>query len=74
MPWDFRRGGSAAKPAAKPSKPANPECDPNYKGACIPPFSKVGDLNCGDVSASGFQSIGADPHRMDGDGDGVACE
>jgi micrococcal nuclease len=77
MPWDFRKGKGfpiAAKPAAKPAqKPAKPECDPNYRGACIPLFSK-GDINCGDISARRFESIGTDPHRLDGDKDGLACE
>lgn len=47
-------------------------CDPNYEGACIP----VGgpDLDCADVAASDFLRVGADPHRFDGDGDGIACE
>jgi micrococcal nuclease len=47
-------------------------CDPNYEGACIPPYPP--DLDCSEVSASGFRSVGSDPHGFDGDGDGVACE
>lgn len=47
-------------------------CDPEYEGACIP--VGVGDLDCPDVGAQGFRSIGSDPHRFDADGDGVACE
>jgi micrococcal nuclease len=47
-------------------------CDPNYQGACIPPYPP--DLNCDDVSAAGFQSVGSDPHGFDGDADGIACE
>lgn len=53
---------------------ASQSCDPNYAGACIPPYSKVGDLNCGDIQARRFRSIGRDPHRLDGDQDGIACE
>lgn len=76
MPWDFRRGGApvATTPKAKPAtKPVTSECDPNYRGACIPLFSK-GDVDCGEISARRFQSIGTDPHRLDRDKDGVACE
>jgi micrococcal nuclease len=47
-------------------------CDPNYEGACIPPYPP--DLDCSEVSANGFSSVGSDPHGFDGDGDGVACE
>ena len=47
-------------------------CDPNYSGACIPEYPP--DLDCDDVSASGFQSTGSDPHGFDGDADGIACE
>ena len=30
-------------------------------------------MNCGDISTRHFESIGNDPFRLDGDGDGVAC-
>lgn len=83
-------GCTAAAPAPKPSpiqtqQPAtasNPwgtaSCDPAYDPWC-PPTSEVGDLDCRDITAkcpSGFSvdwSHG-DPHRLDGDKDGVACE
>lgn len=47
-------------------------CDPNYTGACIPIVGY--DLNCPDVGARDFQSIGNDRHRFDRDNDGIACE
>lgn len=50
----------------------NNGCDPNYAGACVPPYPP--DVNCSDISASDFQSIGSDPHRLDRDKDGIACE
>ncbi len=61
----------APTPAPTPA-PATPSCDPNYTGACIPvvPY----DLDCGDVGAVNFSSVGSDPNGFDGDGDGVACE
>lgn len=49
-------------------------CDPNY-GGCVPMFPP--DLDCPDVRALGLapvQRIGADPHRLDRDGDGIGCE
>jgi micrococcal nuclease len=47
-------------------------CDPNYEGACIPPYPP--DVDCSDVAATNFRSVGSDPHGFDGDGDGAACE
>ncbi len=47
-------------------------CDPSYPGVCIP--SPPPDLDCADVAVSGFRVVGADPHRFDGDGDGIGCE
>ena len=52
---------------------AKPECDPNYKGACIQPYSQ-GDVDCGEIKDRNFRSVGSDPHRLDGDKDGIACE
>lgn len=59
-------------PAPEPVAPAASACDPNYSGACVPvvPY----DLNCDDVPASNFASIGSDPHGFDREGDGLACE
>ncbi len=53
---------------------AQQQCEPNYAGACIPPYDQVGDLDCKDISEQNFQSIGSDPHRLDRDNDGIACE
>ena len=49
-------------------------CDPNYSG-CIPMYPP--DLDCSDIRALGLapvHRIGADPHRLDRDGDGIGCE
>ena len=48
------------------------DCDPAYPTLCIPRNS--GDLDCGDIGARRFPVPGADPHRFDGDNDGVGCE
>lgn len=50
------------------------KCDPNYRGACIPKYSKVGDLDCDEIPWTDFKSVGSDPHGFDGDNDGIACE
>lgn len=52
------------------------ECDTRYptdNDVCIPLVQ--GDLNCGDISYRRFKVIvGQDPHRFDGDKDGIGCE
>jgi hypothetical protein len=47
-------------------------CQPGYS-PCLP---RVADLNCSDISASKkpIRVTGSDPYRLDGDGDGLACE
>jgi micrococcal nuclease len=39
---------------------------------CIPPAPP--DLDCGDIEYRRFEVIGSDPHRFDGDHDGIGCE
>lgn len=46
-------------------------CHPSYPDVCIPPPPP--DLNCGDLPFKNIRVIGVDPHRLDGDGDGIAC-
>jgi hypothetical protein len=45
-------------------------CDSNYTG-CVPAYPP--DVNCPQVDGP-VQVIGSDPHGLDRDGDGVACE
>jgi micrococcal nuclease len=51
-------------------------CDPNYSGGCVPPYPP--DVDCADLRALGIplpvRVVGQDPHRLDGDGDGLGCE
>lgn len=49
-----------------------PSCDPSYPDVCIAPYPP--DLNCGDIPYKNFRVVGSDPHRFDGDGDGIGCE
>jgi micrococcal nuclease len=70
------RGGPAPKPKPTPAPvPVSGTCDPNYAGGCVPPAPP--DLDCADIRALGIapvRVVGADPHRLDGDGDGLGCE
>jgi micrococcal nuclease len=60
---------------ASPPPPGG-NCHPSYPDACIPPPPP--DLDCADVAHRGFRvrhSVAdPDPHRFDGDRDGVGCE
>lgn len=47
-------------------------CDPSYPDVCIPPPPP--DLDCGDIQFRQFKVLQPDPHRFDGDKDGVGCE
>jgi len=71
--WGRCVAGRAATPGpdAASSVPGA-DCDPAYVGACVP--APPPDLDCDDLDAGGIRIVGADPHRLDGDGDGVACD
>ncbi len=64
------------KPAATPNSGdgggSGGNCDPSYPGVCIPPAPP--DLDCGDIPYRRFKVLPPDPHRFDGDHDGVGCE
>jgi hypothetical protein len=45
-------------------------CAPGYS-PCVPPYPS--DVDCADVDGPIYVT-GSDPHRLDADGDGVACE
>ena len=66
--------GTSGPPKTTPY--ASGACDPNYAGACVPPYPP--DLDCADLRALGLalpvRVVGSDPHRLDGDHDGWWCE
>ena len=47
-------------------------CDPSYPDVCIPP--KPPDLNCDDIPFRDFRVLQPDPHRFDGNKDGIGCQ
>ncbi|MBV7334622.1 thermonuclease family protein [Chloroflexi bacterium TSY] len=55
-----------------PVQQSRGNCDPSYPTVCIPPSPP--DLDCGEIPYRRFQVIGSDPHRFDGDNDGIGCE
>ena len=89
LPQDFRDGAcgiAATEPGANATEGVEPVprgilplaggsragCATSYPDVCIPPPPP--DLDCGDVAFRRFRVTGGDPHRMDGDHDGMACE
>ena len=61
----------ALKPKSQPVAPQlASNCAEGYN-PCIPPYPP--DVNCSDVNGPIYVT-GSDPHGLDGDGDGVACE
>ena len=69
--WDPDRPATTAPKGGATTRSG---CDPSYPDVCIPPYDRVGDLDCADVSARDFRIVGRDPHGFDGDGDGIGCE
>lgn len=68
-------GPPPARPTRVPpteAPAARSDCDPSYPDVCIP--SPPPDLDCGDIPYRRFRVVGADPHRFDGDNDGIGCE
>jgi len=53
-------------------EPQQTSCDPSYPDVCIPAFPP--DLDCGEIQFANFKVLQPDPHRFDGDKDGIGCE
>ncbi len=47
-------------------------CDPSYPDVCIAAYPP--DLDGGEIGYSNFKVLQPDPHRFDGDKDGIGCE
>lgn len=64
--------GSSNTVASTPVPDQLERCDKSYPGVCIP--SPPPDLDCGEIAYREFVVLPPDPHRFDGDKDGVGCE
>ncbi|WP_294946170.1 G5 domain-containing protein [uncultured Microbacterium sp.] len=69
--------GTYVEPAAPPPAAAPGGCDPNYADACVPIAS---DVDCAGGKGNGpayfdgvARVVGRDIYKLDGDGDGWAC-
>ncbi|WP_199336843.1 thermonuclease family protein [Oscillatoria sp. FACHB-1407] len=84
MPWDFRRqqGGSTPSPSPSvspsPRPSPHPSVRPSPSPSPLPTIPRL-DLNCSDFRTQAeaqriLERDRSDPHRLDGDRDGIACE
>lgn len=72
--------GAPPTPTPAPISPLVPQppsnCEPSYPDICIP--LGTADLDCGEIQWRRFtvrwDVPNPDPHRFDGDGDGIGCE
>lgn len=71
-PAEFREGQCSQADTEAVVQTARSGCDPSYPDVCIPPPPP--DLDCANVSAQRFRVLPPDPHRFDGNADGVGCE
>ena len=70
MPFEPVDG--AGQPTTGPTAGPKAGCDPAYPTVCIPPPPP--DLDCGEITYRNFAVLAPDPHRFDGDHDGIGCE
>jgi micrococcal nuclease len=69
--------GAKSTPSIQPTTKSSTSqtsksCDLSYPDFCIP--SSPPDLDCNDISQKKFTVLQPDPHRFDGDKDGIGCE
>jgi len=60
------------KKASDGTQSPRDNCDPSYPTVCIK--SPPPDLDCGQIPYRRFKVLPPDPHRFDGDHDGIGCE
>ena len=65
-----KKHGCATKPYETDSQQNS--CDPSYPDVCIASYPP--DLDCNDIPFKNFRVFQPDPHRFDGDKDGIGCE
>lgn len=70
--WSADAPAPLATPDAETTPAVSSGCDPAYPTVCIPPAPP--DLDCGDITFRRFEVLPPDPHRFDGNHDGVGCE
>ena len=67
MPWSYRRGERSPEPEPEPEPAAE-------LPSCVETDCDCGDFESWQQAQAVLQAFAGDPHRLDGDGDGEACE
>ncbi|MCV0373333.1 MAG: thermonuclease family protein [Nitrosarchaeum sp.] len=67
----WAQSGCDASTAMEPAFDRYDDCDSSYPDHCIPSSP---DLDCGEIPYRNFRVTGSDPHKFDGDRDGIGCE
>ena len=70
--WAQKHGCASKTVSAPKAVPIQANCDPAYPTICLEPG--IPDLDCGEITHKRFTVLPPDPHRFDGDGDGIGCE
>jgi micrococcal nuclease len=77
-PWDWRRGKRSPFPAAaEKAEKTGKDDDPALRYDPFGPDRDCGDFRSQEEAQRFFEAAGGpekDPHRLDSDGDGIACE
>jgi micrococcal nuclease len=73
MPWDHRQMGIASA-SEVPTSPRQLSNQAVGLLACVNSDCDCGDFSSWEQAHVLLQSVRGDPHRLDGDGDGVACD
>ena len=77
--WDYEGASQSSDSSDDSSEQATPETPPEESTDDLPPLPEDGDYDCGhfdtqDQAQTVLEREPGDPHRLDGDNDGIACE
>ena len=70
--WAQKHGCETNQSSSSSSSSTKMDCDSSYPDFCIPPTPP--DLDCVDIPQKRFTVLQPDPHRFDGNKDGIGCE
>ena len=73
MPWDYRQGMTAPTSDATPTPVLSPDPAVSLPD-CVSSDCDCGNFSSWDEAQAVLESAPGDPHGLDGDGDGEACE
>lgn len=77
--WDYSEPSQPSDSSEESSEPATPETPSEERTGDLPPLPADGDYDCGhfdtqDQAQTVLEREPGDPHRLDAENDGIACE